>query len=167
MVSSFESIHPHHCGVAKLVRHQILIRKCTRCSEEKPLSEFSFRDKERGRLSSWCKRCLCVHNNKKYKECDRRRADVRRNRERNNAKVRQYVWDYLLSRSCVVCGECDPIVLDFDHINRKEKCVGIADAIRAGYSIENISVEIQKCQVLCANCHRRKTAKEFGWWSPD
>lgn len=36
-----------------------------------------------------------------------------------------------------------------------------------GYSWENILKEIEKCQVLCANCHRIKTARDYKWYISD
>jgi hypothetical protein len=56
----------------------------------------------------------------------------------------------------------DVIVLDFDHLNNKR--LGIAEMYRNSYSIETVKEEIRKCVVRCANCHRKKTAKEIGYW---
>lgn len=60
------------------------------------------------------------------------------------------------------CGESDPIVLDFHHRHGKDRAVSrmIAD----GLAISTIQSEIDKCDVLCSNCHRRVTAKERGWF---
>lgn len=81
---------------------------------------------------------------------------------KNNIKTRinsrKYVNDYLLNHACVDCGESDPIVLEFDHIN-DNKAYNIADMIRDALSIKTIQEEIDKCEVRCANCHRRITHK--------
>lgn len=61
---------------------------------------------------------------------------------------------------CVDCGEADPIVLDFDHRDRKTKRMGVADMVAQCMSIATIMSEIAKCDVRCANCHRRKTFTE-------
>jgi 5-methylcytosine-specific restriction endonuclease McrA len=68
------------------------------------------------------------------------------------------------NKQCVVCGENDLVVLEFDHINPSEKSFAIARAISDGLKWEVILQEIRKCQILCANCHKRKTAVEFGWY---
>ena len=57
---------------------------------------------------------------------------------------------------CIDCGESNPIVLDFDHV-RGEKLYNIADMVHKAFSIETIKEEIRKCEVRCANCHRKKT----------
>lgn len=90
-------------------------------------------------------------------------------RESKNKRVRnvrnkngRFVFDYLKIHPCVDCGEDDPIVLEFDHLHSKER--NISDMVRCSYSIEKIKLEIEKCEVRCANCHRRKTAKQFNWY---
>ncbi len=75
---------------------------------------------------------------------------------------RRFVWEYLLQHPCIDCGEKDPVVLEFDHV-RGEKTKRIASVCQS-YSIPKISEEIAKCEVRCANCHRRRHAKEQGFF---
>lgn len=75
--------------------------------------------------------------------------------------VRKLILDHLQMNPCVDCGERDPIVLEFDH--RGEKKFNISAAYTVGYSVAAVSAEIAKCDVRCANCHRRKTYKERGF----
>jgi len=79
-------------------------------------------------------------------------------RERNARKV----FEYLTNHCCINCGESDPIVLEFDHRDRNDKIESVSQLIRNS-SWKRIELEIQKCDVLCANCHRRKTAAEFNY----
>lgn len=72
--------------------------------------------------------------------------------------------EYLSDKSCVVCGMSDPRVLEFDHVNPKTKTIGIAVAITNVLSWERILLEIEKCQILRANCHKIKTAQQQGWY---
>lgn len=76
----------------------------------------------------------------------------------------QLVWDYLTQHACVTCGEADPVVLEFDHRVPADKDLDISEMVRRAYSLQRITAEIEKCDVLCANCHRRKTALQFGWY---
>lgn len=87
-------------------------------------------------------------------------ARVRQMRDRN----RQYVWDYYKTHACIDCGEDDPIVLEFDHV-RGEKTAGVSQLVHACRSIKVIDAEIAKCDVVCSNCHRRRTAASQGWHS--
>jgi hypothetical protein len=73
---------------------------------------------------------------------------------RNRNRI--FVDNYLSTHSCVDCGEEDPVVLEFDHVFGKKKD-NIADAIQKAWSLKKIQEEIIKCEVRCANCHRRKT----------
>jgi hypothetical protein len=59
------------------------------------------------------------------------------------------------------CGERDPIVLEFDHVRGKKKEI-VSFLITQGYSLKTIAEEIAKCQVICANRHRRRTARRAG-----
>lgn len=103
----------------------------------------------------------------KYRESNR---DILNAKQR--AKRREYVLnymnrlgEYLLAHPCVDCGETDPLVLEFDHLDPKIKLCNISD-IRKG-SWERILAEIDKCQVVCANCHKRRTAKQCKSWRLD
>lgn len=73
-------------------------------------------------------------------------------RARNKAIVHQY----LLSHPCVDCGESDPVVLEFDHV-RGTKNDNISKMISTPVSVRKLMGEIDKCDVRCANCHRRAT----------
>ncbi len=70
---------------------------------------------------------------------------------------KEFVNNFLKEHPCVDCGETDIIVLEFDHLHGKEK--NIADAVKDGWSLKRLESEINKCEVRCANCHRRVTHK--------
>ena len=80
-------------------------------------------------------------------------------RQRQWQKERkQYIDDYKLSRGCSVCGynKCAE-VLDFHHSDcrkKGEKKFSIASSLKKGISLEIIKEEMNKCVILCANCHR-------------
>lgn len=74
--------------------------------------------------------------------------------------MRRYVHDH----PCVDCGEPDWRVLEFDHRNRTMKQAAVSNLITQGASIERIQQEIAHCDVRCANCHRRRTITQLGWY---
>ena len=65
---------------------------------------------------------------------------------------------------CTDCGEKDPVVLEFDHRDPKDKKFTIGTHKGIKRPIEDFIAELDKCDVVCANCHRRRTAKQFGSW---
>jgi hypothetical protein len=75
-----------------------------------------------------------------------------RNGERKKMLV-EFVENYKKSHPCVDCGNSDIRVLEFDHIG-DDKEIDISRATRSGWSKERIQLEIEKCEVRCANCHR-------------
>lgn len=56
---------------------------------------------------------------------------------------------------CSLCGENHIACLDFHHINPSDKVRGISQMITSSYSWDTILKEIEKCVVLCSNCHRK------------
>ena len=58
---------------------------------------------------------------------------------------------------CVDCGESDPRCLDFDHVRGKK--LRSVSLMKTGYSVKVLREEIAKCEVRCANCHRKRTAE--------
>lgn len=77
-------------------------------------------------------------------------------------KIRTKLFEYLTTKECLDCGENDPIVLDFDHTEPKKKYKSISKMLSGHWSWLSITKEIAKCEIRCANCHRRKTYKEQG-----
>jgi hypothetical protein len=131
------------------------LRWCSRCSRQRPESSFN-------RFGSgrqwWCRDCFKAY----YAE---RRAHHRR---RNNAlkaqRVRQaqhLVLAFLRAHPCVDCGETDPVVLEFDHLGPKR--AEISTLVRRGVLEPVLEAEMAHCEVVCANCHRRRTAKRQRW----
>lgn len=139
------------------------MKECTRCKLSKNISDFSKKKTSKDSLQHVCKEChskyIISHYNENksyYKD----KAHVR------NKKIRiinlQFVMNYLKEHPCVDCGEKDPLVLEFDHIRDKNK--EISRMVRDSVSVEVISKEIEKCEVRCCNCHRRKTIIQFEWY---
>lgn len=88
------------------------------------------------------------------------RARERTTRVRND--VRAWLRAYLKDHHCVDCGEDNPIVLEFDHTDPKHKQFNIGDATKRGFSLRRVQDEVAKCEVRCANCHRKKTYRDAG-----
>ena len=78
-------------------------------------------------------------------------------------KNKKLYYQYLLEHCCVDCGEPDPIVLQFDHV-RGKKIKKVSTMIKT-YAWQAVLEEIEKCDVVCANCHSKRTAKQQKWYA--
>lgn len=87
--------------------------------------------------------------NRKYKAKNRHKINAYTAKSR--AKVYDFVNSYKSEHGCVDCGIKDYRVLDFDHITDNKK-KAISQLI--SYSLKCVMIEIDKCVVRCANCHR-------------
>ena len=120
------------------------VRKWGRCGELKPIGQFAWRRKRKRQRDNMCAPCRSAYgrehylaNRKKYID-----AEARRKRERAEARTR-YLIEFFRTDPCADCGEADPVVLEFDHLRDKR-------------------FEVAKCDVVCANCHKRRTACRAG-----
>lgn len=78
-------------------------------------------------------------------------------------EAHDFICDYFIEHPCVDCGEADIVVLQFDHC-RGTKIMPVSSLISRGWLLAKIREEVEKCDVVCANCHARRTANQFGWW---
>ena len=140
-----------------------LMRICTKCFLEKPIEDFPWKYKDRGIHHTVCKECYAKRSNDWYKEHrDSHIQNVMENKTADRIRARVFISLYLSKHPCVDCGETDAAVLEFDHVRGKN--TDIATLIRDGATIERIQREIELCERRCANCHRKKTAKDRGWF---
>ncbi|MGQ0670734.1 MAG: hypothetical protein ACT4PO_13860 [Actinomycetota bacterium] len=88
-----------------------------------------------------------------------RASATARNKRRRDAMRR--ILREAKNRPCSDCGVRYPhYVMDFDHRERSEKCFNIGrDALAGRCSEEALRREIEKCDVVCANCHRMRTQR--------
>ncbi len=134
---------------------------CSRCGETKEPDKFAAR---RGKKQPWCKDCNRAYARRYYRENHvKLKSDLYRLRLARMAANQQYMLEYLASHSCVDCGETDVVVLEFDHVRGDKKDL-VSTLVSAGYSLKTLIEEIAKCDVVCANCHRRRTAYRAGFY---
>jgi len=83
-------------------------------------------------------------------------ARVTPGNRRAREAINNYV-DQVKSRPCADCGgHFPPFIMDFDHV-RGEKAADISRLRGARASRARLEAELAKCEVVCANCHRRRT----------
>lgn len=134
---------------------------CTRCRLIKPVSEFPPVQRGGDRLQSWCRACFAEVNSGNYPAYyERAWGHIHRRRRMRRVEVQEMVVDHLLRHPCVDCGESDILVLEFDHVG--EKRANVSTMVHGSRSWKDIRAEIEKCDVRCANCHRRRTLRAAG-----
>lgn len=92
------------------------------------------------------------------------REDLYKAQKRHRIRVRKDLLEFLLTKECLDCGEKDPRVLDFDHRDPAKKVKSVANMLSGHYSWKSVLKEIKKCEIRCANCHRRKNHKQFKYY---
>lgn len=84
--------------------------------------------------------------------CDRRHRDPKNARAQDTILAAK-------NKPCADCGiQYPPVCMDFDHLPGAEKKFYLSRAMFRRYSFAQIQAEIAKCDVVCANCHRLRTA---------
>ncbi len=107
-------------------------------------------------LQSWCRECFAEYGRDYYRRNrDSQKSRLLRNVAATRAENRRRIIEYLATHPCVDCGETDIIVLEFDHLG--DKVANVSTYANGGRTWPRIEAEIEKCEVRCANCHRRKT----------
>jgi hypothetical protein len=114
-------------------------------------------------LQSWCKECKNSWDRDHYQNISTgRKREIKDRKYRIREEARAILCDYFAEHPCIDCGETDIVVLEFDHLGNKE--FTISAAMQQGFSIDSIKKEINKCESVCCNCHRRRTAQRENSW---
>ncbi|TXH11892.1 MAG: hypothetical protein E6R04_00255 [Spirochaetes bacterium] len=141
------------------------MKTCSNCKENKNLDLFGKKTNAKDGKQSRCLTCQRekvkehYNNNKTYYK-----EKAKRRNSNHTKNVREYLLSVLLENPCVDCGEADIRCLQFDHV-RGNKVTEISNMVRRFFPLEVIKLEIEKCEVRCANCHLKRTAEQFGWWT--
>lgn len=134
---------------------------CARCRVRKPASNFAWHRKARGQRDTYCRPCRAAYKREHY-AANRERyiANAHRRKQAIALEHAGHLVELCRKRPCVDCGETDPLVLEFDHLG--DKRFNIAKGLRT-HSWPAVLDETAKCEVVCANCHRRRTARRGGF----
>lgn len=126
-------------GRPRLPRIVVASKRCSRCSEIRPASDFTAHKKSLDGLQSQCRECQNISHRK-----------VSANSYAAKAAFRRAEKD----RPCADCGgRFPPECMDFDHVRGKKAF----DIGKSNFTLARLASEIKKCEVVCANCHRIRT----------
>lgn len=122
---------------------------CLKCKETKKLEEFSFKEKKLNKRHCYCKVCFVTLRKDSYSKNKERY--IKKSKKRKNEIVEWFV-NFKKKLKCEVCGFSHPASLDFHHEN-DDKENNVSTLVRNGNK-EKVILEIEKCRILCSNCHR-------------
>jgi hypothetical protein len=139
------------------------MKRCARCGETKPLSEFHRHKNRRDGVQVYCKLCRAVIDRERYVRLRGTRVPSR-SWERSRA---EWLLELKSGKPCTDCGRMfPPQVMQWDHLPGVPKLGDISTDFR-GRSRADTLEEISKCELVCANCHAIRTFRRAGWgnWS--
>lgn len=139
-----------HAGSNPAVRTKI----CCVCNIEKSVNEFNFKTKKNNIYQSRCRSCQKIYHDNYYLG---HKQSYAASKERGKLKgynsdkqLTEYINAFKIN-GCVLCDEKFYGALDFHHIDPKQKDKSVAKMT----SRKAVKKEIEKCVVLCSNCHRK------------
>jgi len=139
---------------------------CTSCGIEKDEIEFWFCSKKfRSGIKFYrrnqCKQCEArvAWRGKRAKSSELKLVESKTKVEHNRGykqRNREFIKGVKSRTLCKDCGKQYPhYVMDFDHLH--DKVDGVAQLAQKTVSLETLRAEIEKCDIVCANCHRERT----------
>ena len=115
---------------------EVPLKRCPKCGDHKALGEYASDRSQKDGLNLWCRPCCKTY----LKLYSKRRKDL----------INAYK-----DQPCTDCGQEYPYyVMDLDHV-RGEKAFNLSNF--QGRSFKQIVEELDKCDPVCANCHRIRT----------
>src|SRR5258708_29273690 len=131
-------------------------------SECKPTSFLPVKFSVLNRVVDWFPFTLTALFGGKMSQSESSRKHYLKNRaariaDKNARKKRNadYIREYKRTHLCSICGESEPCCLDFHHTDQSQKSDVLGRMAHRGRGLKFIIEEIAKCEILCANCHRK------------
>lgn len=129
---------------------------CSVCKENKSFNDFTRKKTTKDGYNAACKSCTRFRSKKHYLEnktyyVKKARKHNRKMEKENKEKIKK-----LKETPCADCGIQYPYyVMDFDHLKDKEW--NVSRGVNNGKTWTALCKEIEKCEIVCANCHRKRT----------
>lgn len=122
----------------------------------KKLSDKDVQEEKRKAHALWRKenRAQIREYEREYRKTPTGKAIERRRKASRAQSKRDWLAQLKIHLTCRVCGEDHPAVLDFHHRDPKTKEYNVGRMVSGPYSLEQLQQEVEKCEVLCSNCHR-------------
>lgn len=121
---------------------------CIKCLSTQPLENFYKNKNRKDGLQDYCKECKKEYDKNSWIKNGEKWSKIYWKRQQKNLEI---ITNYKKERSCRKCFNNKWFILDFHHLNPDVKDFNISHG--SGYSLKNIINEIEKCILLCRNCH--------------
>ena len=134
------------------------MKNCARCHEDKEETDFGKDKFRKDGHCIYCKPCRTIIG-----RLAEQKPSCKIVRLERKVRARRFILEYYKLNPCS-CGETRAPCLQANHIDPSKKEYNIANMVGKGLSIELIKKELDKCEIMCANCHMMHTAEQFGWY---
>lgn len=140
-------------------------KQCSLCQLPKSLkNDFSKKKSSPDGKQNVCKDCAKEVSRQYYTDNKKEhKANVAKRKTEYKKILYTFLFGYFSSHPCIDCGETDVRCLEFDHVYGNKKS-NISTMLKNVCSLDVVKCEIEKCEVRCANCHRKRTADVQGWY---
>ena len=129
---------------------------CGRCREALPLTAFN---RSGDGHQHWCRECFRQYFKARGAK---HREQCSRGSKRRRLDSHRLIAELLADSRCADCGFDVPEALEFDHVGVKTNEVTFL--AHNGYSPRRVQAEINRCEIVCVNCHRHRTASRAQSW---
>ena len=104
---------------------------------------------------------------KEYQQKHHQRTKKKKRKQQNQLKdKRQHLVLEEMQRrggKCAKCGFSDIRALDWHHLDPNDKVNSVSEMIRNRVSMDKLQAEVDKCELICANCHRIEEQRLGNW----
>lgn len=130
-----------------------MTKLCSKCNIVKEITEFNKNRTRKDGLQGFCKSCSKLASSHHYKNNTKYYVNKSKTQM---TKLRNLIESIKSNSPCKDCGNTfDTVCMDFDHLTNKT--CNVSDMPRTGCSMQKLLIEIAKCDLVCANCHRIRT----------
>ena len=125
---------------------------CSKCKTQKDYAEYHKYSRNKDGIQNVCKICNIEYRKHYYKTHPGEKEKTYIQNEVKRKNMQSFFNKVKSENKCCFCSEDNPICLDFHHLF--DKLDGVSELINK-HSFKKAKLEIQKCVVVCANCHRK------------
>jgi len=126
---------------------------CAKCCKQRETKNFNKNVSKADGLQPYCRECQNNVDRTLYGSSALRRQKVRQRSLAKRAELHAITVKVKLERGCYCCPERTPECLKFHHLDPKMKDLEVSKAVQFEWSVPRLLREIEKCVVVCGNCH--------------